>query len=189
MSTKENEAVLKKQIIFYLVICFSLTWIYEFTVIRNISGVDNKLIKQVLSVGGMYFPLFAHLCTRVIAKEGFKISGEGSLMLTIKRKKIVWIFVAMLLPYLYIEIGNACLIILYPKLLLSSGMCKSFGITVDNVAITAGKKLIFGILFCFVAIGEESGWRGYLMPKLMKLYGNWKAVLIGGTIWAYGTFR
>jgi membrane protease YdiL (CAAX protease family) len=34
-----------------------------------------------------------------------------------------------------------------------------------------------------IFLGEEIGWRVFMMPRLLKLYGN-KAYLIGGTIWA-----
>lgn len=109
MGTKGKEVILKKHILIFLAICFGLTWIYEFTVIRNISVVKNDLLKQVLSACGMCFPFIAHLCTRVITKEKFNVSGEGSLMLTISHKKIIWLLAAMLLPYIYCDIGNAIL--------------------------------------------------------------------------------
>ena len=38
---------------------------------------------------------------------------------------------------------------------------------------------IINFIFC---LGEELGWRGYLLPKLMPL-GQWKAVLLSGVIW------
>jgi membrane protease YdiL (CAAX protease family) len=34
------------------------------------------------------------------------------------------------------------------------------------------------------ALGEELGWRGFLLPKLMPL-GQWKAILISGAIWGF----
>ncbi|GAB4497535.1 MAG: CPBP family intramembrane metalloprotease [Anaerolineales bacterium] len=37
----------------------------------------------------------------------------------------------------------------------------------------------FNILF---TMGEELGWRGYLLPQLLPL-GQWKAVLVSGVIW------
>lgn len=38
---------------------------------------------------------------------------------------------------------------------------------------------LFNILF---TMGEELGWRGYLLPQLLPL-GQWKAVLLSGVIW------
>ena len=44
-------------------------------------------------------------------------------------------------------------------------------------ALTVGP--LFNTLFAF---GEELGWRGFLLPKLMPL-GEWKAILISNIIW------
>lgn len=183
MSTNDNDVILKKRILIFLTICFGLTWIYEFTVIRNISAVKNDLLKQVLSVCGMYFPLIAHLCTRFITKENFNLSGDESLMLKLNHKKILWLLVAMLLPYIYCDIGNTILVLSYPKLLLSKSLCRTFGISAGSIASNVGKRIIMSLLFALVAIGEESGFRGYMMPKLMKLFGTGKAVIVGGIVW------
>lgn len=37
-------------------------------------------------------------------------------------------------------------------------------------------------------LGEELGWRGFLLPKLMPL-GQWKAVVISGVVWVCGTHQ
>lgn len=183
MSMNENAVILKKRILIFLAICFCMTWIYELTVTPNLPAVKSDFLKQILSAGGMYFPLIAHLCTRIITKEKFTLSGEGSLMLTISHKKLLWLFVAILLPYIFCEIGNAILVIAYPKLLLSKNLCNALGISAGSILSNTGKKIIMSLLFAFVAIGEESGFRGYMMPKLMKLFSTGQAVIVGGTIW------
>ena len=40
---------------------------------------------------------------------------------------------------------------------------------------------LFNMLF---ALGEEIGWRGFLLPKLLPL-GQWKAILISNVIWGF----
>ena len=40
---------------------------------------------------------------------------------------------------------------------------------------------LFNMLF---AMGEELGWRGFLLPKLLPL-GQWKAILISSVIWGF----
>ena len=96
---------------------------------------------------------------------------------------MIWFFVAMLLPFIYCEIGRAILVLVYPKLLLSKTMCMTFGITAGSILGNVGRKLVMSLAFTFVAIGEESGFRGYMMPKLMKLFGTGKAVIVGGIVW------
>ncbi|MGD0516347.1 MAG: CPBP family intramembrane glutamic endopeptidase [Thermoguttaceae bacterium] len=37
---------------------------------------------------------------------------------------------------------------------------------------------------CFFALGEELGWRGFLLPRLIQTgMGQWKALLLSGAIW------
>jgi uncharacterized protein len=45
------------------------------------------------------------------------------------------------------------------------------------IAVTVGP--LFNTLF---ALGEELGWRGYLLPTLLPL-GQWRAILLSGAIW------
>ena len=51
------------------------------------------------------------------------------------------------------------------------------------VALQAGAAIIIAPLFNMLfAFGEELGWRGFLLPKLMPL-GEWKAIIISNVIW------
>lgn len=45
-----------------------------------------------------------------------------------------------------------------------------------------------GLAFAFGAIGEELGWRGFLAPKLMQLYGFTTSAVIVGSLWAFFHF-
>lgn len=51
------------------------------------------------------------------------------------------------------------------------------------IAAQVGSALTFAPIFNMVfAMGEELGWRGFLLPKLLPL-GQWRAILISSTIW------
>jgi membrane protease YdiL (CAAX protease family) len=51
------------------------------------------------------------------------------------------------------------------------------------VLIQIAQALLLGPLINIVfAMGEELGWRGFLLPRLLPL-GQWKALLISGAIW------
>jgi membrane protease YdiL (CAAX protease family) len=43
--------------------------------------------------------------------------------------------------------------------------------------------MVSGTLVSVAALGEEGGWRGYMMPKLINIMGRGKALLLGGIIW------
>jgi uncharacterized protein len=50
------------------------------------------------------------------------------------------------------------------------------------VAIQLGSILVAPIFNLIFSLGEEWGWRGYLLPKLLPL-GQWPALIISGGIW------
>jgi uncharacterized protein len=61
------------------------------------------------------------------------------------------------------------------------------GTAMPPIEIIVFGQLAFGVLLApfinvLFALGEELGWRGFLLPKLMPL-GQWKAILISGAIW------
>ena len=43
--------------------------------------------------------------------------------------------------------------------------------------------VVQGVVLSFAAFGEEFGWRGYMMPKLIELMGMPQAIIVGGIIW------
>ncbi len=56
-----------------------------------------------------------------------------------------------------------------------------------SVEVLVAAQLAFGLLLApfiniLFALGEELGWRGFLLPKLLPL-GQWKAIVISGAIW------
>lgn len=38
------------------------------------------------------------------------------------------------------------------------------------------------LINCIFALGEELGWRGFLLPRLLPL-GQWRAILLSGAVW------
>jgi membrane protease YdiL (CAAX protease family) len=52
-------------------------------------------------------------------------------------------------------------------------------IVVIQIAIAVLLAPFINVLF---ALGEEIGWRGFLLPQLMPL-GQWKAILLSGVVW------
>jgi membrane protease YdiL (CAAX protease family) len=42
----------------------------------------------------------------------------------------------------------------------------------------------FLVIFLFIALGEEPGWRGYLQPRLAERFGPLRGSLVLGAIWA-----
>ena len=64
--------------------------------------------RQSFMALGMLFPVFGHILTRWITKEGFSYGGEDSSYfgLTLKEGKWKVFLLACLLPWIYAELGN-----------------------------------------------------------------------------------
>ena len=60
------------------------------------------------------------------------------------------------------------------------------GAQIDPLLLVLAQSVVGILLAPFInalfAVGEELGWRGFLLPKLLPL-GQWKAILISGVIW------
>jgi membrane protease YdiL (CAAX protease family) len=54
----------------------------------------------------------------------------------------------------------------------------------NNLVIWFITELLTILIGLFFTLGEEYGWRGYLLPRLTKIYGKRKAVIITGIVWS-----
>lgn len=174
-----------KRLFIYLTLSFGLTWIIYFAFIltgHKWDGTNPRL--ESFSALGMLMPVLAHVLTRWITKEGFAMTGKDSMMLgiSLKNKKWVYFLFAMLIPWIYFEIWHALALIVSPEM-FDPQYYKVIGIEKNLVWLMPLNGIVTGSVISFAAFGEEGGWRGYMMPKLMKLVGVKKAVLIGGVIW------
>lgn len=185
-----DEKTEKKRLYIYLALSFGLTWLVFFAYILsgNIWARDGEIsaMDQMVSLG-MLVPAVAALLTRYVTKEGFKLTGEDSMLLGIsfRDKKWKYFLLAMFIPWIYIELGSLMKIIFSPAA-FDFFYPKKFEISENEYGVIFMQPLsaiISGSLASFAAFGEEAGWRGYMMPKMIKLWGVRKSIVFGGIIW------
>lgn len=179
-----------RRLCMYLAFAFGLTWIAFFAYIfsGNVWMADGVLsgMDQFVSLG-MLLPALAMLLTRWLTKEGFAVTGKDSLLLGISFRDGKWKYyvLAIFLPWIYFELGYVLTLLLspgafdlaYPTVLEMSEQEQRI------IFLQPFMMMLSGVIGSFAAFGEEAGWRGYMMPKMIKLWGMKKAVVGGGILW------
>ena len=184
-----------KRILLYLAITFIFTYALEIGVIRPlITGADQQqaLLGQSLIGMVMFIPAIGVLLTRLITKEGLH-----NTLLLIPRFKSYWSY------YLFAWFGPAILTVIGAFIYFAlnpgqfdpelSNLMKAYensGLDMDSAKLKTTLLLqiataffigpLINALNCF---GEEWGWRGYLLPKMMKKFKLLPVLLINGAIW------
>ncbi|WP_237179318.1 CPBP family intramembrane glutamic endopeptidase [Paenibacillus sp. MMS18-CY102] len=111
-------------------------------------------------------------------------AGVAILFVKIQRKKFHPIIKGTNAKALLFGIGfPAAVIILCALLSRLAGIGKLNASQAIDVAL-AIKMIVMIIINLVVVLGEEYGWRGYLLPALTKQMGKLKATVVVGIVWA-----
>ena len=181
----------RKGLFSYLAITFGVTYVIEGALILagfRVTGVP-MLYGQLIVAATMWVPTVATIITiKFVTREGFGITN---------------LRIGPLKPYLISAlVVPACFAVVYGLTwLLGLGQPDWQLSDFNALIVSAGADpaempppalflpaLFVSSLFIgptvngLFGFGEEFGWRGYLLPKLMPL-GKFKAYLIGGVLW------
>ena len=185
-----------KQIGLYLLITFALTYVVEIFGImpmaKNADAQQAYIVQSVIA-SVMFLPALGALLTRLLTKERLTLR---SLMLTIDLKKnlryygLVWFGFDLLILFgaaLYFlifreqfDVGFGTMKALFEAQGLESTQAQVQQVVVVQLAMGAVIAPFANLLNCF---GEEWGWRGFLLPRMMKQFKVVPAVLLCGVIW------
>lgn len=177
----------KRRLYIFLGIVFILSW--GLVSIIPLTGDKYGSVKSlvILSVL-MLIPSISSILTRLITKEGFK-----NMYLRPKFKgNMKYYLTAYFMTNIFIILGGILFFIIFPDMLdtnLTSikESLQNQGITMDaNIILIiqfAQGILIGPIINIIFTLGEEIGWRGYLLQKLCKQFSIQKSIIISGVIW------
>lgn len=183
----ENKVEDKKSILIRLLIFIALSFVPLMIMVPIANqALGEKLFTNMaehynviifVSMIGMLTPSFAHLLTRLLTKEGFantylwlNLKGNGKYYLA-----PIWVVLAS-----SILSGALFWLVETPEF----GFFDVYHVDSYGEPFAIIILLIGNILFNFFPyFGEEWGWRGYMMPKLIKLMGKPAAIIVGGIIW------
>ncbi|HEV7693021.1 MAG TPA: type II CAAX endopeptidase family protein [Hyphomonadaceae bacterium] len=155
-----------------LTVAFSAVW---FLLIVGQFGIPHS----VLATGAMWSPGLAAICVRLWFQRN--LDGTGW-----KSPPIDWLAIGLALPLTY---G-----VLIHGLAWAAGAGPlpdewigqiPYGVTADNAGVALALLLTLGVVDRFFrALGEEIGWRGLLLPEMIKLVGFRKAAVASSVVWA-----
>lgn len=175
-----------RDVIYFLVICFSLSYIVEFFIIlKSIKG--DVVGTYVLLLFLMYIPTLSTSIVAVLFR-GDNLSKYGIDVGNLKYAPIAYLY-----PLAFILIGAVIMDFMgfqidwgfeYLKSRLR-GIAIEMGTTPEELAndliMNSFVAPFFNMIF---AVGEEVGWRGYLLDKLRHRNSLEKSLIATGFIWA-----
>lgn len=177
----------KKRLYLFLVIVFTISWLLVAIIPLSGNKYTSQISLVILSIL-MLIPALSSILTRIITKEGFK----NMYLKPRFKKNIKYYLIAYFMTNVFIILGAVAFFIIFPKTLdlnltTFSESLKNNGITIDAktifIAQLAQGILIGPIINIIFTLGEELGWRGYLLQKLSKEYSVQKSIIISGIIW------
>ncbi len=180
-SINDNKAQIKMYLLLVLGICYFPGLIAYFTQTSN-----ESVAYQILQKGFTAFPVISAIFTRRITKDNTK----WRISFHVWKNKKLWAFCAFV-PGILIVMGAVLYFVLYPEQYSSSFNPGS--ITGTEQAIQITNPLLFSVVCILIAavcipvqvleLGEEIGWREYLLPKQIAVYGVRKGILLNGFYW------
>jgi len=180
----------RKPLMWFLIIAFGFSWPLFLTplLFGNLEPATRQLAVQGLWALAMWGPgIAALIATLLIAKQPFK-----SLRLNTLGQKRYYIWAWLIPPILVVLSGLVTILIGTGQ--LDTGftfMQQQMELTGTQLPVSPGmlvaiqvvQALILGpVINVIFTMGEELGWRGFLLPRLLPL-GQWKALVFSGIIW------
>ena len=184
-----------KRVIIFLVLTFAISWALEFFVVKPIvdgQGYGKSIIAQGIVAMMMFVPALCVLLTRLLTKEGFR---NSKLTFDIGKDRTRYYIIAWLLPPVLCALGAVAYFVIYParfdpthSYIIQQSAEMGVTITPEQMEQKVVLDLIVAVLMApqhnvITSLGEEWGWRGYMMPKLLGKMKFFPAVLVGGFIW------
>ncbi len=196
MTPQEEKKFNLRQIGIYLAVTFLMTWGTEIFGIMPMMGSDDAqqayAAQQMIS-SVMFIPALGALITRLLTKE--RLTGKN-LMLMVNLKGNLQYYGLVWFGFVLLTLFGAALYFLIfqdqldPGLGYMKAISEAQGIesTQEQLPQAVVMQLVMGVVLApFVNLincfGEEWGWRGFLLPKLLKQFKVAPAILINGVIW------
>lgn len=162
-----------KKIGIFLILCFLWSWILWMIGLQYLAdGINQESISTFLVYFfvGVYGPTLSGIVTTLY------FDGPSGVLALLK-KLFIWkvplkyYLYILVLPLLFVLIG----IVLYSQFIGTIGSFDKMAFLLIPTILLAG--------WYAGPMGEELGWRGFLLPEFLKSYSNLKSAIVIGFIW------
>ena len=157
-----------KQVVLFLILVFGITWSLGFWVAAqpapaSLSGFLAAFLPQV------WAPTVIALILVGVSHGARGIRAEVAERLKYRRGSTSWLALAALTPAV-----------------ATASAVSAARFAGDSAAFTPWQAIPFAIGMQIItgAVGEELGWRGFLLPRLRKHYGPVTAAWVMGSLWS-----
>lgn len=191
MSGKE-----KKGLGLYLLFAFGLAWLCQVGASLLLLRDNNLAAYQMILAVSMFCPLLSVL----IVCRGYLHQPTGIGWRLHRKGRVRYILLAWFGPAVLTLAGAVLYFAVFPSRLDTTGsyllaamggewtlesLQNELGITPMNyLLIVMAQAVTYAPLINMIsALGEEAGWRGYMMPRLKERFGLLNGRLLGGIIW------
>lgn len=185
-----------KELSLYLLLSFGLAWLCQVGGCMALLQQGNVLLEQLALVASMFCPLAAVL----LVSKGYLHQPTGIAWKPKLKGNVKYLLLAWFAPAVFTALGAALYFATFPSRLDTSGsyllaslggewtlekLQSELGMTpMHYLFYQAAQAVSYAPLINMIpAIGEEAGWRGYMMPRLKERFGLLNGRLLGGMIW------
>lgn len=178
----------KKRLLLFAAFTFGIAWIL-FLLVPILGFTYGSLPSVILVAAAMFAPTLGNILTRWVTKEGFQ-----NMYLRPHFKGHIRYYVLLFFgPTLLLFVSAAVYFLIFPgsfdpTLTLLKEIAATGGaatMTVEQLLLVSALQvaLLGPVINIIPTLGEELGWRGYLLPKLRESRSDRAALLLSGVIW------
>ena len=189
MTTKE-----KQGFGLYFLLAFGLAWLCQVGGCMALLQKQNAVLYQLALVATMLCPLLAVLLVqKVFLRQptgiGWKVQGKRRYWLAAWFGPAVFTVLAAVLYFAVfpsrLDTSGSWLATAYGGQWTPEALKTELGVTTTSYLIQNGLLAVTlaPLANMIPAVGEEAGWRGYMMPRLKERLGLLNGRLLGGIIW------
>lgn len=180
----------------YFLFAFGLAWLLQVYASLLLIRDGNATAYQALLAVSMFCPLAATLLVKKVFLHqhqptgiGWKVQGKRRYWLAAWFGPAVFTVLAAVLYFAVfpsrLDLSGSWLVTAYGGEMDAATLRSQLGVSSASYILETGLVAITlaPAINMFFALGEEAGWRGYMMPRLKERFGLLNGRLLGGVVW------